>query len=258
MHHFLLAAFCLGAIGCIDTSGLVFDQGEGAASGTSYETVVLSDGPLAYWPLDTIDNGTRTPDVTGNGHDATLDAGTNGEVLFDVPAVVGTGAAISNGAELLVMAGHPLAFGDSSYSLEGWLRVAGDFSNFASCREQKMDGSGYITNVDETSLTHKRLTASGGIEDAAADGVDFGGLRHVVVVYDAVANEGQLYVDGTVRVLPAKMWSSGWLVTTEPFYLAESGNSATVTVDEVAVYDKALSSDQVTAHFECGSSQSCD
>lgn len=269
-----LAALVVLATGCIDTSGLVFDQdgpGAGGGGGTTssaagghggsgtrtYQSEVLDDGPIAYWPLDTT-VGAVTPDVSGNGHDANLDSNEGqGTLTFDVAATVGTGVTLASGASLFVGVPHPLAFGDSSYTLEAWVRVdSGTKAGLWSATEVGGTGAGFSTSVDGTGFLHKRYDGGGNNESMSQEGIVLSTLRHVVVTYDRDDDAGQLYVDGQALRLPPDELMLSWDAPGATFLLGSADMSSSVTFDEVAVYDKALSADRVAQHYACATA--CD
>ncbi len=282
----------LGCAACIDTSGLLFDRdggggttasgggdggdggagaasaaggaggsgGSGGSGGTlpGYPGLVIEDGAIAYWPLDVVQNGTRTPDLSGNGEDAYIDNDMgSGAVDFEAEGVVGQAATLQTGASLFVDAPHPLGFGDSSYTLEAWVAVqTGDASGLWTCRPEP-NGDGYSTFLGATSVTHKRY-ANTNIEELSHQPIVLDMFRHVAITFDAAAGEGQLYVDGEPVFLPARALSESWVAAGCAFYLAGAGASDTVLVDEVAVYDRALTQEELARHYACGATGTCD
>jgi hypothetical protein len=266
--HIAAAVLSLGsATACIDTSGLVFDRdglggaGAGAATGgdSDYQTAVLEDAPLAYWPLDTIDGGTRTPDISGNGFDANLDNGMGaGTITFDVPGAAGAATAVTleDQAFLFVGVPHPLAFGDSSYTLEAWVRVdTGQKAGLWAATEP--GGAGYNTSVDGPGINHKRYEGGmGDYESMFQDGIVLDSFRHIVISFDSDRGEGQIYVDGQALRLPPDPLQLTWSAPGVQFALATADPAGSVTIDEVAVYDTALAAERVARHFDCA--DGCD
>lgn len=286
MNRFSLSLLALftGSAACIDTSGLVFDRdgantggtageaggGGGAGGGTggaggagtgggerTYRDVVLEDGPLAYWPIDTLENGSRTPDVTGNGHDAYIDNDMgNGSADFEVAGAVATAATL-DGASLFVDAPHPFGFGDSSYTLEAWVRVDSATNGGLWKCVPSAGGDGYSTYLTETSVNHKRYQDPAN-EDMNHTPIVLETFRHVVVTFDAALGEGQMYVDGAPIFLPPRELSLSWTIGGAAFELAAAGTPGVVSIDEVAVYDSPLTQERVAEHHACATSGECD
>jgi hypothetical protein len=255
----LLAALSLPTTGCIDSSDLLFERtGPDGAGATGYQAAVLADGPLAYWPLDEVVGGTRTPDASGNGHDAFIDNDNgSGTVVFDTIGATAGGfaATLRGGAALFVDAPHPLGFGDSSYTLEAWVRIeTAESGNLMSSSEM---GGGYTTYVSSNSIDHKRYSGTSN-EQMSQSPMAFENFRHVAVVYDATVNEGQMYVDGQPLFLPPNDLNLTWTSSSAAFYLSDTGVNDIITVDEVAVYASALSAERISLHHACGVDESCD
>lgn len=221
--------------------------------GAAYQERVLADGPLAYWPLDDVENASRTPDVSGNGHDANLDdANGSGSIAFDAAGAAGTtGASLDNRGSIFVGLPNPLGFGSGSYTLEAWIRLdEGDGADLLSANDP--GGPGYATFYDTmfTAVTHKRYDGSGGFETMDQQGILLDTLRHIAIVFDAALGEGQIYVDGEPTQLPPFPLTLSW-TTSSTFVLGRAANDSTITLDEVAVYDRVLDAEEVAAHFDC-------
>jgi Concanavalin A-like lectin/glucanases superfamily len=95
-------------------------------------------------------------------------------------------------------------------------------------------------------------------DPACQDALDFNTFRHLVGTYDP-SMAAKLYIDGQL-VIGAPL-PNDLIVSTRPFALSGpqpvNGQDQAVTFDEVAVYSRALSSAEVTAHFNCGIGQGC-
>jgi hypothetical protein len=258
--RYLLVVAALGfGVGCIDTSGLVFNaEGGGAGSPLGYQQEVLSDGPLAYWPLDAAEEGTRTPDISGNDHDAFLDnADGSGTVSFDVAGAVagGTAARLAQGGALFVGPPHPLNFGSSSYTLEMWVRVdSGDLSHVASSTEP--NGGGYNTYVSVSAITHKRYSGLDN-EQISRESVAMVDFRHLVISYDDARNEGQIILDGVPLLTPPGSLMLSWSEPGAAFFVGDTANGEDITLDDVAVYDQALPLARIQRHY-CVATGTCD
>jgi hypothetical protein len=289
----LLSVLGVLVSGCIDTSGLVFggDGGSGdGGSGTGtagggqggsgqgaggqggiggdggstgeggstpsgdYAAVVLADGPIGYWPLDSFANEIVTEDASGNGWDAYRAMG--GATVDVRTGQMGSAVALSEQENLFVDGAHPFGFADSNYTLEAWVRVEGAQVSAGLWQCQPMGGEGYSTFVNTTMISHKRYDAATSLAHDMSAGL-VGDFRHVVVVYDGTNT--QWYLDGQPGTAPQPT-SIDWMPQTAPFLLAKGAFQAgeIIVVDEVAVYAEVLESARIQAHYECGANGQCD
>ena len=85
--------------------------------------------------------------------------------------------------------------------------------------------------------------------------VNDGVFHHIVGTYDAAAGVAALYIDGVPENSAAAAEALCALSSPVELTLAEGGGSLSGFVgvlDEMALYGSALSSTQVTAHFNAG------
>jgi len=242
------------ATGCIDIGDLAFDGGTTVSQ--TYASVVLSDDPLAYWPLDELTNGVVSEDASGNGLDAF--ATTDGVVTGDVTGVLGAAVSLSDRGELFVSTPHPLSFPTGSYTLEAWVRLEGDPADLWTCN---LD-DGYITGVGANDVYHKRYDSGGDMNETVdLVPVSFVDFRHLVLVYDSEAGGGaaQWFLDGAPGTPPIPT-SLSWTAQETAFQLARGAfaSDGALVIDEVAVYDVALRADRIEAHYRCATEQDCD
>ncbi|MGE0731221.1 MAG: LamG domain-containing protein [Acidimicrobiia bacterium] len=230
----------------------------------TYRGVVLASGPVAYWPLDDT-TPTTAAEVGPGGFTATY-AGT--VVVGEPPAVDGGGTAVAfdgSGGHLYVgdasgPAARALAL-SPSLTVELWFRPAavppGTVGQLARWRwygwglqvvDGRLSGSLWLPGPTPVALAGPAL----------AEGV----WHHVVLTKDD--STARLYVDGVpaaevpatgpvhyVALDPAQdcCGSGGGVafgrdgdVSTDAAHFLTGG------LDEVAVYDRALSADEVAAH----------
>ena len=221
-----------------------------------YSDVVQASAPLAYLRLGET-TGTRAADVMGSGHygeltgTATHDA--HGAILHDTDGAVH----LTGGGYVHIAALTELADSDE-LTLEAWFHPTAITDNqpiieIASAMHfgphiwQFDSGDKIYTNlVDATNTAHSIMS------DAHA--ITAGAWHHVVATYDGA--NGALYYDGH-RVGTTGM--TGPLLVNGDIYLghrAAMGMSPAVSfdgsIDEVAVYDHALTAAQVTRHNATG------
>ncbi len=222
----------------------------------SYSDVVRAATPVAYLRLGET-SGTRAADLTGGGHygelvgTATHDA--HGAVLHDTDGAVH----LAGGGYVRVAAMTQLTDSDE-LTLECWFHpdsVAeahpilelNDGMHFGPHVWQFDAGDKIFANlIDATRASHSIMSDAGAITANA--------WHHVVATYDGAS--GALYLDGH-RVGTTGM--SGPLLVGGQLYIGYrpavgmgAAASFSGSIDEVAVYDHALSSATVARHHAAG------
>lgn len=231
-------------------------------SGTvAYFTEVAMDSPQAYWRLDDPAGSTTAKDVTGNGHDGTymggVTLGAAGAIANDADP-----AASFDGATGWIDVKNAFTFaGKVPFSLEAWVKPSTLDSNYHSWMS-KNDSSGppsegYLAFLDPTGPfsfqrvdSGTKITAQGGTNAAA------GTWAHVVVVYDPTAGT-IVYVNGQAGAAQAMDVSLAGATTDFTIGAQNAGTTAwwLGAIDEVAVYDYALSAARILAHYNVGIGQ---
>ena len=224
----------------------------------TYQSTVLSDNPMAYWRLGEASGATQAVDTSGNGYTATYNSG----VSFGAPGAVvnDTNTAISsNGTGKIT----PPAFSTvTNFTIEGWTYLTDPSWNSASNYNNALYGRwgdlrvlirpgasntsayalGYFSvwlNGTEYSLqpVNKSLTNTN-------QWVHWAVVRNgsSLTVYRNGAQVGQrtdLPASATANI------SGTALVQDTSYYLKGS-------VDEIALYNYALTATRVQAHYNCG------
>jgi hypothetical protein len=210
-----------------------------------YTTAVLADAPVAWWRLDdqitplAIDSGP-------NGYDGTY---LNG-VLLDQPGILPSSASVLfDGVNGQVATGDVLDFaGDASFSVEAWINsddqdgfIAGKLTHDGSAFHGWM--LAYLAPTGFRFRRHGSTIAVGGVATA-------GTWAHVVGTFDGVS--ARLYVDGAE--VDAQPQSPTLVDHDGPFTIAMGQNWGRLEgrIDEVAVYDHALTPARVQAHRQAG------
>ncbi len=226
----------------------LLEDGSGAIllqDGTStYSAAVLADLPVAYWRLN--ETSGNAVDASGNGHGALASTGITYQVTSAVDVGVTLDGAITTFYSVpTAPALHP---GDT-FSLEAWLRLTDVtsvpviFDSGATADFQMyVDATGHI-------VLQKRDTSAIGTSTAAYNN---GSWHHVVWTKAAATNH--LYVDG-VDVTPAITNATivaGATALGLGRLAAFASNQLTGSLDEVAIYNTALSATRVAAHYAAG------
>ncbi len=246
------------------------DEGVSSEASTSaYAAAVLADGPLAYWRLDDAP-GKAALDSTGNGHGGAFQGG----VTLGVPGALADPAdraANFDGTTASLLIGLGVAVGGEgtatgSFTYELWFRPTQLAAGARILSREYLD-------TDAASSSNGTEIAISGTDAGGVSGFMFrqyaGGnvermvastqlpstttFTYAVVVYDSLQKGLTLYVDGAVvdsnhpnltqGYIPAVAELS-WGATSIPLESFFAGD-----LDELAVYDKALTVAQVQAHY---------
>jgi hypothetical protein len=258
------AALVLSTLACLDLSNLdtAYDAGHGVASSTDgstdggsdfdaskpasrYAAVVLEDHPLVYLRLGETSGTEAVNEMGGPGGAYVGDAGlgvpgsiageSNTAVRFD-----GTqGTSIRLGTGFNFAGNHP-------YSVEVWVRPegpagGGDNSIVEDCAFCTAGGWSLFMQFDALKFERQDVERAWKV-----DGLPKNQFTHVVGTFDGAALH--LYVDG-LNFTDAPATSS--MVDTPDQHLS-AGRAFPGTLDEIAVYDYALSKERVYEHHKAG------
>jgi hypothetical protein len=252
----------LGLLACLAGCGrLGFSNGGDASVRTdlpplTYRDAVIADAPLGYWRL--ADTGVVAHDEMGQ-----FDGSIIGTCTTTPGALAGdsNAALMFDGTSCMIALGDHFSFaGNAPYSIEAWYTsvAGGDAFRHLFTREQRNDGplDGYALALDDnggatTGVFAERVVASAGtstmrVEPAA-------GFSHAVAVYDGA--ELSLFVNGVAvsivaDIRPMSEFASPAFIGAAPDL--PRNNLYHGVLDEVAIYDHALSAARITLHFELG------
>lgn len=243
MLSLVLAAGC-GRLGFDPTSS-------DARPPAGYHDSVLADGPVAYWRL--ADLGT----VARDEQSARL--GTyQGGCTHGVPGALGASGDLAlelDGTCTIVLDDQLDFAGRAPYSIEAWVAptTGGNVFGHLFARQTRMatgpiDGYSVVFAAANNEIYFERSIATDNRGSPHAI-VQLGVLVHVVGVYDGATSA--LYIDGDARGVPTQDARVAPPFAAEPHIgSAPSENFLAGVLDEVAIYDKALSPSQVKAHYD--------
>lgn len=208
----------------------------------TYVYHILRDNPIAVYPLDT-----GAADVSGFARDGS----NTGTPTADRPL-----AARGIASQYLDTAGFTYPINDvmiatkenTSFSLEAWVKPhnATGLGNILA-----RDTSGLY--IDEGILFFQVASPSV-ITAIEYDWLDVGRTAHIVGVYDT--NEIYLYVNGEIvgsAPVDDSVFINGLMDTTTHFTTNSSGTYK-MSVDTLAIYNYALSSNTIKSHYSVGTS----
>ena len=212
---------------------------------------VLGDSPLAYWRFERPSPGTTAFDETGH-HPGTIDPRPDAFPARTMGGLPSNGStyAVNLGSATSVNLGDTFDFaGRAAFSLEGWVSRQTDPGRIFSKETRNAFGAqGYDLYAEGGNVLFQRRAND--VVDQVGGGVVAGEIgAHFVATYDGT--NMCVYMNGR----PGNCVKSALELAdlSAPFRIgAHSDNNASFLnggLDELAVYDHALSPAQVAAHF---------
>jgi hypothetical protein len=244
--------------------------GSGGDEGLSYADLVLGDAPVWYFRFEE-GTGSIVAENLGSSPDDGFYFADAGTITWEVPGTLdregqpGRAATFGNEARVIVEDSAAAQFaGDATFSFEMWLAQT-EFGEFGStpfrCRAEDGEPNGWLVYFSDVGIYIKHygtdeggVPASQGIPDAA---VATSGMHHVVFVMNE-ERELRTYVDGALVVVDVPIDVS-IAPHDAPATLGQvGGDGVTITIDEIAVYDRGLSGQEVQSHYFCGALGVCE
>lgn len=213
------------------------DAGHDAAQTHPYVTAVLADTPVLYFRLDeTNPNGVAKDDSPTNAA-----AVFGGAIVLGQPPAIDAGGAAQFDANsaTVTYAGNVADFpGNAPCAFEAWIKPAATLDTGYWPVLGKHNGiDGVLIAIDTRHITLRRQEAV-----CLGPKLVLDTYQHVVITYDGA--DVRFYVDG-VESGPCAL-PKATAVPTAPFNI---GPGYAGVLDEVAIYDKALSAARVAAHY---------
>jgi hypothetical protein len=234
-------------------------------SDDSYARAILADRPLAYWRLS---DGFREQarDESGNHHDGVysgallpnqpgiLEASSNASIRFQGTAAEGSFAV------------HRLALGPS-FTIELWAKSVKPVWNAHGWLGSARGPNGFIMHPYAGArfwqgyVFGDRTTTAREIGKHEPDRID-DRFHHYAITYDADADVGGMYFDGELVVKKSPLLAPHKRNSKAEIKLlfghdpgATGAKLGDGWIDEVALYDRALPSNAIRAHYRAGVQQ---
>lgn len=234
----------------------------------TYRAAVLGDKPRLYWRFDSVEADCIRDEVTGKR--TGMISGKAGVVSQDywhpshrpANAVLDIGYGSAHGH---VQSIDPLPFlGGNTYSVEVWMKPHYRHLGLLATFMKVQQGSGRVDHGmllvvnDEPAPGGMRFThrtpagASGGAHCRTTGGYAIGGWQHVVAVKDE--SEVRLYIDGEVRGSEQALSAldADLFLLVGQLYPNSEVRPFVGQIDELALYDIALSQEAIQSHFRLG------
>lgn len=227
------------------------------APADAYSAAVLASGPLAYYRLD--DTGSTAVDSSPNGINGTI----GGAVAKGVPGLLVSSndtamnfPAVRNG--YVVVPPTALLQVTTAVSMESVLRYSTTPKNFAVALAYGSDirYAPYDIYFRLNKLTARFKLSSGTMTLNVPGTLQPNTTYYVVATYDGTA--GNVYVNGKLVATSSLAGTLTGYDGTHGFVLGDDAGFTDAafkgTIDEVAVYGKALTAADVAAHYAAGTS----
>jgi len=209
---------------------------------------VLSGNPLAYYRFEET-SGTTANDSSGNGNDGTFVGGVTLDVASASPDL-GRAASFDGIDDYVIAALDP---SETDYTVTMWFRADADNGGLFSVTDgapgsiNSHDRHIYLDNGDIAARTWSDETIT-------SSGIDLfdGGWHHVVHVFSQGQFGQRLFIDGQLVAQGAKDASDFNFETSILVgYSSDAANDFFAgTIDEVAIYDRALSTAEILAQAQ--------
>lgn len=223
--------------------------GDAGPDGSPYKLAVLADSPVAYWPLDEAAGANVAKDVIGGRNAEVI-----GTVKLGVKGIDGNALEREVGGGRLEVGDFFDLAGNQAYSIEfwGWEKGVGDFENVLAKRDGALKGwivyfrnDGFSTSIQiEQKYAAGQRTTYAPVPDARAR------LHHIVFVFDPAAGTDtrqRVYID-SIRTDGFSDDGAADDVTTPLVFVP----SFIGVLDEIAIYDHALTATRIAEHFALG------
>ncbi|WP_158261891.1 PKD domain-containing protein [Labedella gwakjiensis] len=223
---------------------------------TSYDKKILQDQPSIYWGMN--EPGATAYDwARSNNHAQTVSTRGSG-----VEGVAGGSAAVMNGVNSYASAVNAVT-APNVYSNEMWIKTTtkagGVIMNFASSRSSGPDAAERFVVMNNAGKLVFGVTPVAGVVDSVSSAASYNDGRWHHVVATLGTGGLQLYVDGASvasRATPTAgyAYSGYWHIGGHTGAQSWAGSPTTSnffagSIDNVAVYNRVLSSAQVASHY---------
>lgn len=235
------------------TQGVLAVLAKKGAGGTSYYDEVIADSPVSYWRLDESSGTTVNDDITTN--DMTyFNTPTLGATKL-VSGTTGTAVTFASGSSEYAQIDTNIGITDYPMTIEAWfststtltaMTIAGIYYRGGTNRKQYigLNSSGYGSCVSQNVSDSGSAAGSTVLAD--------GNPHHLVGVFNSDTSR-EIFVDGvSVGTNTDSASYSSLLNGTSIARRSDSSpsNYFNGTIDEVAIYDTALSSARIQAHYD--------
>ncbi|MDP3954318.1 MAG: LamG domain-containing protein [bacterium] len=237
-------------------------------TGPKISTIPISNGLVGYWNFDVGKGGLTAYDMSGNRNHGTLTAMDKRSDWVD--GKIG-GALDFDGTDDYVDAGSNTSIDDvfaGGGTISGWINIRSltqtGFFSFLTKIEQPGDSDlgfdSYVTDADKALFFVKPWATVIGKWRSPLNSITLNNWLHVTIIYnsDSTSNDPLLYINGTSQTVTEVSTPSGaarpdadyplHIGHDKPFF----GTFADGQIDEVRIYNRALSADEIQRLYQLG------
>jgi len=215
------------------------------ASGASPPSRQVS--PVAWWKFDETE-GTTASDSSGNKHHGRLTGGL-GFATHSVPGALGNALRFEGGDQRVEVSGYKAITGTAPRTISVWIKAdkaSGQIVSWGTRDFGQMWILGFIRG-------HVGITPHGGYYYMAAR-VDDGRWHHVAAVLSEADEPNlhdhvTLYLDGKIAEIDKIGLLDLWPIHTGSEQDVTIGRGFRGAIDDLRIYDRALSEDEIQAIF---------
>jgi hypothetical protein len=225
----------------------------------AYPNAVLTDHPVAFYRLD--DTGTTMADAGTNGLNGTYGSAVTHGAGSLVPNTIDPGTGFNGGAwsaTKIATVAQSSTLQPTNVSIEAWVSEktvnSAGFIDLLSYGSQT--GQGYTLQLTTSNTLSLYLTTTGGSAYVAGTTVlTPGSAYHVVATYDGA--NAKIYINGTLEGTSTGGTAISYAgIGTYGLSIGAGQNTSRQvfngTLDDVSVFNAALTSTQVSAHYAAG------
>ncbi len=226
-----------GAGPYFDLGAHEFGSGQDSCATAAYANIVVADAPVSYWRVGQ-PSGSVAPDTMG----VNLASHLGGFTLGEPGAVAGDTAVRLNGSTGYVKVPNSASVetGDE-FTVEMWVKLG----RLGAVQGLATKGS-YLVSLDGANYVNLRKPNVGNIVRSTTPISDTSAYHHIVVAKAGPAT--RIYIDGSDRTGPVVNRTIA--DTTSPLLLGTGAGYLNGSLDEVALYPRALTAAEVAEHYE--------
>ncbi|MDP3948566.1 MAG: LamG-like jellyroll fold domain-containing protein [bacterium] len=207
----------------------------------------VASGTVGYWKLDE-SAGTTTYDFSGNNVTSTF-----GGSPSSTEGKIGNAFSFTTAGVDKVTLGNPSGIQfdvNTPFSVAFWLKLPTNTANIGYVRKStNIHGLGWY--IWSWSSTHKLSfninSSSTNLGIGSTMIITDNNWHHAVATYDGTSNRSgmKLYVDGTINATGTALAAIGSMISTTPLTFSAAGGGGTGMLDNVRIYNRALSAAEV-------------
>jgi hypothetical protein len=219
-----------------------------------YNNVVLSDRPVAFYPLNDIGTVSAV-DISGNGNTGTYEGAYTLASATTPYGINGNCVSLESSAQSYIQIPISTTF-TSNVSVELWVNITQQISSATSFAFFS------VGNTNNNGFSFGALQSTSGLADFLVSSVEFlnstytypsTGWHHIVATVDSAGTSTSLYVDGTkmyTMSIPSIYTPTGYGYIGYPYPYTTGGYQGPIS--SVAIYDTVLSVSRIQAHYNTG------